>query len=64
MVPKGGVEPPRVVSPADFESAASASSATSAFVFIATLILTERKNGVNMNALVDMVNRNNGPSRR
>lgn len=64
MVPKVGVEPTRVLSPADFESAASASSATSAFVFVATLILTERKNGVNMDALAGIINRNKGSSRR
>ncbi len=60
LVPKVGVEPTRVVSPADFESAASASSATSAFIFVATLILTERENGVNIDDPAGIINRNKG----
>ena len=42
MVPKVGVEPTRVLSPADFESAASANSATSAVNLLTNHIILDQ----------------------
>ncbi len=43
LVPKVGVEPTRVLSPADFESAASANSATSAVILLTKHIILDQR---------------------